>query len=63
MKQEVTLNDLDIDQMFFYLENKVRDNVESNIEAELYEEILMTGRINRKYYKVIRKLKKEMEMQ
>jgi L-fucose isomerase-like protein len=53
--------DLDIDELFFYLEEKVRDNHDCNEIAELYEDIMKYGRIHKKYSKLIRKLKKEIE--
>jgi hypothetical protein len=52
--------DLDIDELFFYLEDKVTDNSDSNEIAELYESILLTNKIHRKYGKIVRKLARKL---
>jgi hypothetical protein len=60
---EIDVNklDLDIDELYFYLEEKVMSNNDSNEIAELYEYIMKFGKIHKNHMKLIRKIQKEME--
>lgn len=58
--KEVEITEADLEDVIIYLESKVGENEESNEEYELLTSYLMSGIINKKFNKLILKIKKSI---